>query len=56
MTIKELIEKLKELDPELEVRVWDENWADHIPVDKVCEFGGYLTLECDVEADDEEDI
>ncbi len=50
MRVKELIEKLKELDPELEARIWDENWGDHIPIDKVCVFGGYLTLECDVKA------
>ncbi len=57
MTVNELVEKLKDLDPELEARVWDLGWGDNVPITDLDVHSNHVVLECHTLApqpDDEE--
>ncbi len=55
MTVKELVEKLKELDPEIEARVWDLGWGDNVPITDLDVYRNYVVLECHVPAPREDE-
>ena len=55
MLVRELIEKLEKLNPELEARIWDQGWGDHVPVCKLEVCVNHVILECNISSDDRDD-
>ena len=54
MKVRELRELLAWHDQELEVRIWDQGWGDHVPVSEVNAYTNYVIVENTVLAEDRE--